>query len=120
MKIKDKFYRIRKEYGIYINENGDRGSLVESYETEKDASKYGRAFILNRLFCPEDEVEEGVKPVEWEKMEKKLGFTREELLQMPFENLLMAVRDYYIYSIDYIAEDYAPGEGYGGATPYSF
>lgn len=120
MKIKNKFFRIRKEYGIYISENGDRGTLVRGYETEKDASKYGRALILNQLFCPEDEVEEGVKPVEWEKMEKKLGFTREELLQMPFENLLMAVRDYYIYSIDYIAEDYAPGEGYGGATPHSF
>ena len=38
---------------------------------------------------------------------------------MPFENFVVAIKDYFVVSIDYDVERYEPGSSYGEAIPYS-
>lgn len=113
MKIKDEFFKLEKQLSLYRKEEQERGSWVRSWDYSKESEEYARKIILDELFYYE------CFPEEWEEMEENLGFKREELIKMPFEDFVIVVRDYYIVSIDYIVIKYEPGTGLGGATPYS-
>lgn len=113
MKIKDNFFKLEKQLSLYRKENQERGSWVRSLDYSKESEEYARKIILDELFYYE------CFPEEWEEMEENLGFKREELIKMPFEDFVIAIRDYYIISIDYNVIKYEPGTGLGGATPYS-
>lgn len=113
MRIKDKFFKLEKQLSLYRKEEQERGSWVRSWECSKESEEYARKIILDELFYYE------CFPEEWEEMEEKLDFKKEELIKMPFEDFVIAIRDYYIISIDYNVIKYEPGTGLGGATPYS-
>lgn len=113
MKIKNKFYELEKDLSIYRKEGQERGSCVRSWAFSSSSQECARKIILDELFYYES------FPEEWEKMEENLGFKRTELCEMPFENFVVAVHEYYIISIDYDVREYEPGTGLGGAIPYS-
>lgn len=113
MKIKDKFFKLEKELTLYRKENQERGSWMYSWEYSQNSQEYARKTVLDELFYYES------FPEEWEEMEEKLGFKREELIKMPFEDFVIAVHEHYLISIDYNVCEYEPGEGLGWATPYS-
>lgn len=113
MKIKNEFFKLEKQLSLYRKEEQERGSWVRSWGCSKESEEYARKIILDELFYYE------CFPEEWEEMEKNLGFKREELIKMPFENFVIAVHEYYLISIDYNVCEYEPGTGLGGATPYS-
>ena len=113
MKIKDKFFELEKNLSIYRKEGQERGSFVRSWNFCKTSCEYARKIIIDELFYYES------FPEEWEEMEDKLGFKRTELCEMPFENFVVAMHEYYIISIDYDVREYEPDTGLGGAIPYS-
>lgn len=113
MKIKDKFYKLEKNLSLYRKDGQERGSWVRSWAFSSSSQEYARKVILDELFYYES------FPEEWEEMEEELGFKRKELCEMPFEDFVTVVHEYYIISIDYNVKEYEPGTGLGGTTPYS-
>ena len=112
MKIKDNFFKLEKQLSLYRKEEQERGSWVRSWDYSKESEEYARKTVLDELFYYESFEE-------WEEMEENLGFKREELKKISFEDFVITIRDYYIISIDYNVIKYETGTGLGGATPYS-
>ena len=113
MKIKDRFYKSEKTFSLYRKEGQERGDLIKNWSFTEKAQEYARKIVIDELFYYE------CSPEEWEEMADEIGFTREELVKMPFKDFVIAVHKYFLFSIDYEVQKYEPGEGFGGATPYS-
>ena len=113
MKIKNNFFKLSKKLALYRGENGEGESFVKNWELSKNSEEYLRKTVLDEIFYYES------FPEDWEKWENRLGFTQDELKEMPFENFVVAIKDYFVVSIDYDVESYEPGSSYGDATPYS-
>lgn len=112
MKVKNEFYKLEKKLSLYRNNNGERGNGINSYSVTQSSEENIKKFILNELFNYEF-IEE------WEETEQIIGFTKTELSKMKFEDFVVAVHKHYIVSIDYDVVRYEPGEGLGGAIPYT-
>ena len=114
MKVKNKYFKLKKRLSVYRNENGERGTDIKSYNAaSKVSEEYAKKLILDEIFYYES------SPEEWERMEELIGFKKSELIAMSFEDFVVAVHKYYIISIDYDVVEYEPGEGFGGAVPYT-
>ena len=113
MKIRDKFFKLNKKLSLYRVESGEMGSWIRSWDSIEPSYEYARKTMLDEIFYYEDFEEE------WELREEKLGFKRQELIKMPFEDFLVAVREYYVLIVEYEVEEYVPGAGLGGAIPYT-